>query len=408
MAKEDFPFINMELPDPVAPLLQKMLNGELLSGEEQRLLEEWKGRSEENKTLFERLGNPVAVHEMLKAWHEIEKNRELSKQRGMNRIQELLNKPAPPVHQVHFLRRRPFRYAAAVLLLLSAGTYFWTTNNKKQQLADGNKPSRVIAPGREGAILTLADGSQVVLDSLGNGVVANQSGVQVLLQNGQLAYDGSSKETAYNTITTPKGRQFRLQLPDGSKVWLNAASSVKYPTTFTGRERRVELEGEAYFEVAQNANLPFKVKVGDATEVEVLGTSFNINSYPDEAAIRTTLLDGAVRLNAYRQSQTLKPGQQAVVKPAKAQLDIVNNTDLDKVMAWKNGLFNFDDASLEEVMRQLERWYDIEVTYAKGIPAIRFGGEINRQNTLQDVLQILEKSNVHFRFEDSRKLVVIP
>lgn len=409
MAKEDFPFINTELLDPVAPLLQKLLNGESLSGEEQRLLEEWKGRSPENKALFERMGNPLAVQEMLKAWHTIEKNRELNKQRGLNRIQELLNKPAPPVHQVHFLRRRSFRYAAAVLLLLSAGAYIWTTNqNKDQQLADGNKPSRVIAPGSEGAILTLADGSQVVLDSLGNGVVANQSGVQVLLQNGQLTYDGSSKETVYNTITTPKGRQFRLQLPDGSKVWLNAASSVKYPTTFAGKERGVELEGEAYFEVAQNASLPFKVKVGDATEVEVLGTSFNINSYKDEAAIRTTLLDGAVRLNAYQQSQTLKPGQQAVVKPAKAQLEVVNNADLDKVMAWKNGLFNFEDASLEEVMRQLERWYDIEVTYAKGIPAIRFGGEINRQNTLQDVLQILEKSNVHFRFEDSRKLVVIP
>ncbi|MRG45409.1 DUF4974 domain-containing protein [Chitinophaga sp. SYP-B3965] len=406
MAKEDLPFINTELPDLVAPLLQKMLNGELLSGEEQRLLEEWKGRSEENKALFERLGNPVAVHEMLKAWHEIEKNRELNKQRGMNRIQELLRTPTPPVHQVHFLRRRPFRYAAAALLLLSAGTYFYTTHqNKAPQLANTNV---IIAPGREGAILTLADGSQVVLDSLGNGVVANQSGVQVLLQNGQLAYDGSSKETVYNTITTPKGRQFRLQLPDGSKVWLNAASSVKYPTTFAGKERRVELTGEAYFEVAKNADHPFKVKAGDATEVEVLGTSFNINSYPDETTIRTTLLDGAVRLNAYQQSQILKPGQQAVVKPAKAQLELVNNADLDKVMAWKNGLFNFEDASLEEVMRQLERWYDIEVTYAKGIPAIRFGGEINRQNTLQDVLQILEKSNVHFRFEDSRKLVVIP
>lgn len=397
--------INTESLDPVSPLLQKMLRGETLTGEEQALLEAWKNRSEENKALFERLGNPVAVQEMLKAWHAIEKNRELNKQRALNRINELVSTPTPPVHQVHFLRRRPFRYAAAALLLLSAGTYFWAVNKGTDQ--PPVTAGTVIEPGREGAVLTLADGSRVVLDSLGNGVVANQSGVQVVLQNGQLAYDGSSREIAFNTITTPKGRQFRLQLPDGSKVWLNAASAIKYPTVFAGKERLVELEGEAYFEVAKNAAMPFKVAARDAT-IEVLGTSFNINAYRNESLIRTTLLDGAVRLNAYRQSQTLKPGQQVVAKPAQEQLELVNNADLDKVMAWKNGLFNFEDASLEEVMRQLERWYDIEVTYAKGIPPIRFGGEINRQNTLQDVLQILEKSNVHFRFEESRKLVVIP
>ena len=406
MAKEGSPIINTELLDPVAPLLQKLLIGETLSGEELALLEAWKNRSAENKALFERLEDPAAVQEMLKTWHGIEKNRELNKQRAMNRISELVNTPAPAVHQVHFLRRRAFRYAAAVLLLLSAGAYFWAVNNQGID-QPGTDASVIIAPGREGAVLTLADGSKVVLDSMGNGVVANQSGVQVVLQNGQLAYDGSSKEIAFNTITTPKGRQFRLQLPDGSKVWLNAASAIKYPTTFTGKERLVELEGEAYFEVAKNAAMPFKVTARDAT-VEVLGTSFNVNAYRNESVIRTTLLDGAVRLKAYQQSQTLKPGQQAVAKPAREQLEVVNDADLDKVMAWKNGLFNFEDASLEEVMRQLERWYDIEVTYAKGIPPIRFGGEINRQNTLQDVLQILEKSNVHFRFEESRKLVVIP
>lgn len=397
--------INTELLGPIAPLLQKLLIGETLSGEELALLEAWKDRSAENRALFERLENPAAVQEMLKAWHAIEKNRELNKQRAMNRISELVSTPAPAVHQVHFLKRRSFRYAAAVLLLLSAGTYFWSLNKGTEQ--PPASANIVIEPGREGAVLTLADGSKVVLDSLGNGVVANQGGVQVLLQNGQLAYDGSSKEIAFNTITTPKGRQFRLQLPDGSKVWLNAASAIKYPTVFTGRERLVELEGEAYFEVTKNAAMPFKVAARDA-QVEVLGTSFNINAYRNESVIRTTLLDGVVRLNAYQQSQMLKPGQQAVAKPAGERLEVVNNADLDKVMAWKNGLFNFEDASLEEVMRQLERWYDIEVTYAKGIPPIRFGGEINRQNTLQDVLQILEKSNVHFRFEESRKLVVIP
>lgn len=409
MAKEDFPDINTELPDPVVPLLQKLLAGESISSEDLLLLEEWKSRSAYNKALFERLENPAAVQEMLKTWHGIEKNRELNKQRGMSRVSGLTNTTPAPIHRLHFLRRGFFRYAAAIILLLGIGAYLWTTNKKTNTPA--LVKTDVIAPGREGAVLTLADGSKMVLDSLGNGVVANQQGVQVLLQNGQLAYDpsgGTSGETVYNTISTPNGRQFKLLLPDGSKVWLNAASSIKFPTAFAGKERRIELEGEAYFEVAKNADMPFRVTMRDATEVEVLGTSFNINAYRNEAAIRTTLLTGAVRLNAFNQSQTLKPGQQAVIKPSKEQLEVVQSADLDQVMAWKNGLFNFDDASLEEVMRQLERWYDIDVTYAKGVPSIRFGGEINRQNTLQDVLQILEKSNVHFRQEEGRKLVVIP
>lgn len=407
MAKEDFSIINTTLLDPVAPLLHKLLTGEMLSGEELRLLEEWKDRSADNKALFERLEIPAAMQNMLHTWHAIDKNRELSKQRGMSRV----NTAAAPSQKVHFLRNRFFRYAAAIVLLLGAGTYFWTIHQHSSQLASGNKPADLIAPGRNGAVLTLADGSNVVLDSMGNGVIANQQGVQVSLQNGQLAYGSTGSSPAaidYNIVSTPKGRQFRLVLPDGSKVWLNAASAIKYPTAFTGKERRVKLEGEAYFEVAKNAAMPFKVSAGDATEVEVLGTSFNINSYKNEDAIRTTLLEGSVRLNAYRLSQTLKPGQQAAVTPATQQLEVIPNADADKVMAWKNGLFNFEDASLQEVMRQLERWYDIEVVYTKDIPAIRFGGEINKQNRLQDVLQILEKSNVHFRLEQGRKLVVIP
>lgn len=409
MAKEEFPAFNTE-PDPVVPLLQKLLEGEPLSCEEMQLLEAWKGRSEANQALAARLGEPEVVKEMLRKWHGIEKNSGQNKLRGMSRVSELAGAAARPVHRVHFLRSRFFRYAAAVLILLGAGAYFITLKTSNHPLAGGSKPLEAIAPGREGAVLTLADGSQVVLDSLANGVVASQGGAQVLLQNGQLAYDpsGNAGEAAWNTVSTPKGRQFRLQLPDGSKIWLNAASSVKYPTAFTGGERRVELEGEAYFEVTKNAEQPFKISLRNAAEVEVLGTSFNVNAYHNESAIKTTLLDGAVKMNAFSRTQLLKPGQQAVVKPSNEQLELVRSADLDKVMAWKNGLFNFDDASLEEVMRQLERWYDIEVVYTKGIPAARFGGEINKQNTLQDVLLILEKSNVHFRLEEGRRLIVVP
>lgn len=411
MNKREFSAFNTELLEPVVPLLQKLLAGEILSAGELLVLEQWKNLSADNTVLYEKLQEPVQVQAMLQQWHAIERNREVNKARGMRMISDQSGNTAEPARVIRFWQRKAFRYAAAIIVLLGVGTYFRVTNNKKDQtLASNNKPATtVIAPGRNGAVLTLADGSQVVLDSLNNGVVAAQNGATVVLQNGQLSYDqtGATGAIAYNTISTPKGRQFRLVLPDGSKVWLNAASTVKYPTVFTGKERRVQLDGEAYFEVAKNVSMPFRISIGNETEVEVLGTSFNINSYKNEHAIRTTLIEGAVKLNAYDQQQTLKPGQQAVVTPSR-EMKVIGNVDVDKVMAWKNGLFNFDDATLEEVMRELERWYDIEVTYTKGIPATRFGGEINKQNTLQDVLQILEKSNVHFRLEEGRKLVVIP
>ncbi|PUZ20991.1 DUF4974 domain-containing protein [Chitinophaga costaii] len=404
----------MELLALVAPVLQKQLRGEMLSGEEWLLLEEWKNRSAANAALAERLENPAAVQDMLKTWHDIEKNRELNKQRGISKIKALAFDTINTNPAMRPLPRRLLRYAAAIIFLLGTGAFWWTFHKNNNQELGGNKPpgTAIIGPGHNGAILTLADGSKVVLDSMGNGVVATQYGAKVSLYNGQLAYDpvnsSATGSLIYNTVTTPKGREFRLQLPDGSKVWLNAASTVRYPTTFTDKERRVELEGEAYFEVAKNASRPFIVKLNDATAVEVLGTSFNINAYKNETAIKTTLLEGAVRLQAYQQVQTLTPGQQASISLARQQMKVISNVDIDHVMAWKNGLFDFNDASLEEVMRQLERWYDIEVIYEKGIPAIRFGGEINKKNSLQDVLQILESSNVHYRLEEGRKLVVVP
>ncbi|SCC60840.1 FecR family protein [Chitinophaga costaii] len=414
MAEEDFSTFNMELLALVAPVLQKQLRGEMLSGEEWLLLEEWKNRSAANAALAERLENPAAVQDMLKTWHDIEKNRELNKQRGISKIKALAFDTINTNPAMRPLPRRLLRYAAAIIFLLGTGAFWWTFHKNNNQELGGNKPpgTAIIGPGHNGAILTLADGSKVVLDSMGNGVVATQYGAKVSLYNGQLAYDpvnsSATGSLIYNTVTTPKGREFRLQLPDGSKVWLNAASTVRYPTTFTDKERRVELEGEAYFEVAKNASRPFIVKLNDATAVEVLGTSFNINAYKNETAIKTTLLEGAVRLQAYQQVQTLTPGQQASISLARQQMKVISNVDIDHVMAWKNGLFDFNDASLEEVMRQLERWYDIEVIYEKGIPAIRFGGEINKKNSLQDVLQILESSNVHYRLEEGRKLVVVP
>jgi ferric-dicitrate binding protein FerR (iron transport regulator) len=390
-------------------LLHKKITGDALSEEEERQLTAWKNRSADNIKLFNKLSDHSSFREMLKTWHAIEQSREKNKARFLERLADNENKNDTTAR---FLQRRIFRYAAAAAAILGIGIYLL-----EKRLPDNHAPTPpivsgvpVINPGHDGAVLTLADGSQLVLDSAGNGVVANQNGTKVMLQNGQLLYDQAFNNTGsivYNTVSTPKGRQFRLVLPDGSRVWLNAASSIKYPTSFSTQERRVKLMGEAYFEIEKNESAPFRITAGDATEIEVLGTSFNVNAYTNENAIRTTLLQGAVKLLAYNQTAMLKPGQQATVKTSSGRVYLENKVDTDKVMAWKNGLFNFEDASLEEVMRQLERWYDIEVVYEKGIPPIRFGGEINKQNTLQDVLQILEGSKVHFQLK-GRKLIVMP
>ncbi|MCR6722586.1 MAG: DUF4974 domain-containing protein [Chitinophagaceae bacterium] len=231
-----------------------------------------------------------------------------------------------------------------------------------------------------------------------------------MLHNGQLVYDGANDEAiavGYNSMATPKGRQFKMVLPDGTKVWLNAASSIRYPILFTGDERNVEITGEAYFEVAHNKSKPFHVKTSDGTDVEVLGTHFNINSYDNEESINTTLLEGSVRVTSKAGNIVLQPGQQAQSN-ANGIISLKRTVNIDQVMAWKNGIFDFQDATLEEVMRQLERWYDIDVTYEKNIPKLEFYGKMGKDLSLETVLNGLEKSNVHFRMEAGRKLVVLP
>jgi len=317
-----------------------------------------------------------------------------------------------PARLVSLLSRKWVRYAAAVFILAGLGLFYLLqpkTASNAQQVAEQNVVNDV-APGKNGAILTLIDGSTVVLDSLGNGWLTTQSGTKVQLVNGQLVYEaGAAPPVAvgYNTMTTPKGRQFQLVLPDGSKVWLNAASSIRYPIVFNGAERRVEITGEAYFEVAHHASKPFRVQVNNETEIEVLGTHFNINAYDNEESINTTLLEGAVRIKNNKQRIVLTPGQQAQVSGRQA-IKVVDDVDVDKVMAWKNGVFNFNDASLQEVMRQLERWYDIEVVYEKDVPPLEFYGKMGKDLSLTAVLSGLEKSNVHFRLEEGRRLVVLP
>lgn len=319
------------------------------------------------------------------------------------------NQPAP-VRSLPVMRR----WAVAAAILLIAGAAAWLLISQQNSKPSNpplssNNIKHDIDPGKEGAILTLENGQKIILDSLGNGFITDQNGTKVLLNNGQLAYNAANADAAtvaYNTMTTPKGRQFRLLLQDGTMVWLNAASSLRYPTVFTGKERSVEITGEAYFEVAKNAQMPFHVKINNETEIEVLGTHFNVNSYTDEASVNTTLLQGSVKVLHNGEQAIIKPGQQAqVTMQSGNKIKVLNDVNVEKIMAWKNGIFNFQDATLHEVMRQLERWYDIEVVYEKGVPEAEFVGKMGRDLTLSEVLHGLEISEVHFKVQD-RKLIV--
>ena len=321
--------------------------------------------------------------------------------------------------------RRSYKWmwAAACMLLVMAGAIYIRLLRKEPVLTakkEEKTAPAVVVPGKTGAILTLSDGSTIVLDSMGTGKVASQNGADVLVQQGKLAYVSSGKVSGsgsgaivYNTLSTPTGRQYHIQLPDGTEVWLNAASSIHYPTVFSGTERVVDITGEAYFEVAKDAARPFKVKAGQGAQIDVLGTHFNVNAYSNEPAIATTLLEGSVRFrgssgpNGGEKSELLKPGQQTQYDQASHALTVANDVETAQVVAWKNGKFDFNDMGLKKVMQQLERWYDIDVVYEKNVPDIKFFGKMTENIPLNDLLIILEKSKVHFQME-GRKLIVKP
>ncbi len=312
------------------------------------------------------------------------------------------------------------KWAAAAALLAVAGcvaAWLLNSGNEKSSTIAGNTNTiSAVHPAKAGALLTLADGSVVSLDSLQANQIQPQGGTMVSVTSNEIVYnDQHASQVTWNTLSTPRRRLFHLVLPDGSRVWLNAESAIRYPTSFDGKDRKVELTGEAFFEVVKNEKMPFKVSINAQTEVEVLGTAFNIDAYRNEAQIRTTLLNGSVRLNidngaAQPMNCMLRPGEQALVPGAGTISQIqVEKADTAKVMAWRRGIFNFrKHADIKTVMRQLERWYNIDIVYEKNIPEITFGGKMGRDLSLQHVLRILEISKVHFRLESNNKLVVTP
>lgn len=303
-----------------------------------------------------------------------------------------------------FVKYKWLAIAAVFVMVSSLSLLFFNQENTKQQVvAVKTKPVKnTIVPGSNNAILTLSNGNQISLNDKENGVLASQSGVIITKnKDGQLQYQIKADAPAgINTISTPRGGQYQLILVDGTKVWLNAASSITFPTQFNGSERKVEIIGEAYFEVAKNANKPFKVKSKNQI-IEVLGTHFNVNTYDDEVADKTTLLEGSVSISKVTNgkvqttgSKILKPGQQASVSVNQSQITVAL-ADEDEAVAWKNGYFKFNKADIQSIMRQVSRWYNVDVEYKGEMNQDLFVGKINRSEHVEEVLSILERSKIN-------------
>lgn len=317
----------------------------------------------------------------------------------------------PSVHRIPFLKTAWLRYAAAIIIILGVGAYLYINNQKEKPSVTQTDPHPVnndVAPGGNRAILTLADGSKIILDSAKSGELAKEENATITkTADGKIVYHPGEKvgdKILLNTMATPRGGQYQLTLPDGSEVWLNAESSITYPTAFSGNERKVNITGEAYFQVKKDKTKPFKVDIGAVT-IEVLGTHFNVNTYKDEITNNTTLLEGSVRIKTVHTSLVLKPGQQGQFNPRTEKLSLAVNPNVEQVIAWKNGYFNFKGTDLKTVMRQLERWYDVEVVYEAQPADMKFSGEIQRNLNLSDLLEGLRKTDIHFRIQ-GRQLII--
>jgi transmembrane sensor len=360
-------------------------------------------------------------YKTLKEWYDNKSNRksewiledseeENLKMRMFSNIKARITIQSP----VKRLRRYRIVAAASMLILLSAYLYFEIRPPVRPTLKtvkiNNRRYKNDIAPGGNKAVLTLADGSQVVLDNTRNGASISQADVVIRKEkSGQITYDPQNlhhEVNQINSISVPKGGQYQVILSDGTRVWLNAASSLKYPTCFSGKERNVELLGEAYFEVAPNKDMPFHVKVNNM-EVEVLGTHFNIMAYPDEQHTTTTLLEGSVKVIEADISRLIVPGQQALLNKSTGLIH-VQHADIDQVMAWKKGYYLFKSENIKNIMRELDRWYNIDVTYTGSFEDKTFSGKISRFKNISAILQLLELTeDVHFKIE-GRRVTVMP
>lgn len=318
------------------------------------------------------------------------------------------DKPAKVVKTSFVSKNQRWLGAAAVLLLLCGTYWFIQPRQVPPPVAAASQGLPEKEPGSNKATLTLDDNSVIELDNNGNRVIGIQGRSQVSIMDGKLAYqqqNGTATAVAYNRITTPRGGEFNITLSDGTRIWLNASSAIRFPATFTGTTRTMELEGEAYFEVAEDKAHPFEVKIREKT-VQVLGTQFNVMGYADEAAIVTTLVDGAVKVNAPgQQARILSPGQHAVISNPSSDIEVAE-ADVAEETAWKNGRTYFNGADIRQIMRQISRWYNVDVQYEGEMQQLKFTCTVSRKDKLSKLLQLLEMTGtVHFKMENNTIIV---
>lgn len=374
--------------------------------------------------------------ELQSLWEKVSNvNPVISKEEWEEKIGQLINKTeaeAIPARKVPFLKTLRWVAAAAILIILALGGSIFLSKRRsssKEVIAASPVQQKDLAPGGNKAVLTLANGKAIILDSVSQGAIAQQGNTKILkLNGGQISYrntTASVQKAVYNTLTVPRGGQYQIILPDGSKVWMNAGSSIRFPTAFTGKERGVEITGEAYFEVAKNPAKPFIVKLPPSPsgkeqgEIEVLGTHFNVDAYKDESSVKVTLLEGSVRVSqqatetssfglhstsSSKASQILRPGQQAQINK-EGNIQVVNDADINEAVAWKNNLFWFNDSNIQDVMRQLSRWYNVDVVI-KGNITKHFTGSIPRDVNVSKVFEVLQATGgIHFEIQDGKIIV---
>lgn len=381
----------------IEDLILKFLRKEIRPDEE-RLLQQWIVEDDKNKKLFDELTHKDVLQRKMQAFHVIEKEQKEAAKKELF-MQIGAETKVVPINR--FKRSLGWIAAAVVIGFGVIALTINTLRDKASPVPSANVNSKTdVVPGHDGAILTLGNGKEIVLDDVQDGKLTDVA----VKNSGQVSYiEGNKENIEVNTMTTPKGRQFSLVLSDGTKVWLNAASSITFPTAFVGRERKINITGEVYFEVAHDANKPFVVTV-KGMNVQVLGTHFNINSYGDQGSIKTTLLQGSIKVSVAGKQQVVKPGQQAQVSGG--DIKMLSDIDVASTVAWKNGFFSFESVDIKGVMKEISRWYDVEVIY-EGQPKDVFSGEIDRNLTLKELMKGLADTKVRYRIEGN-KLIILP
>ncbi|OQP64110.1 hypothetical protein A3860_22145 [Niastella vici] len=395
---------------PINEIIIKTITDSALTSAESALLDQWLADAENSK-LFENLKNKDYLLQKLKEAHDVD----------MEGDKVLLQQKLGIGKRIHIRRQWNFRYVAtpaAAVLILAAASILWFINRKpvNKPVKENTETVTVkdIQPGKSAALLTLADGNKLKLSSSASRKLAQQGAMVLLNENGTLKYQGQNgpqNGELFNTLSTANAQTYAMELADGSKVWLNTGASIRYPVAFTGNERKVEITGEAYFEVAHDKTRPFIVHVpgnnGNGMDVQVLGTHFNINAYNEAAVIKTTLLEGSVKIKQGNMETLLKPRQQAQV--GNGTTKVLKEVDVKAAVAWKNGLFNFDNADITAVMDQLTKWYNVEAVYEGPKPTKLFMGGTGRDQLLSDAVKILELTGgVHFKIEGTKLIVMTP